>query len=73
MGRKNHLFAESDQDGDSAANIYSLIGTTLLKGIEPYAYLRQVLERIADHRINRIDALLPWHLMPMEPAAQRLA
>jgi transposase len=73
MGRKNYLFAGSDHGGESAANIYSLIGTALLNGVEPYAYLRQVLERIADHPINRIDELLPWHLMPIEQAAQRVA
>ena len=48
--------------------IYSLIGTSRLNGIEPFAYLRWVFERIADHPINRIDELLPWRLMPA-PAA----
>ncbi len=42
--------------------MYHLIGTTLLNGIEPYAYLREVLVRIADHPINRVDELLPWNL-----------
>ena len=62
LGRRNYLFAGSDGGGESAANIYTLIGTALLNAIEPYAYLREVLGRIADHPINRIEALLPWNL-----------
>lgn len=60
IGRKNFLHLGSDAGGDSAAVIYSLIGTAKLNGINPQHYLRYVLERIADHRINRIDELLPW-------------
>ncbi len=62
LGRRNYLFAGSDSGGTSAAALYSLIGTALLNDVEPYAYLREVLGRIADHPINRIDELLPWHL-----------
>ncbi len=62
LGRKNYLFAGSHSGGERAAAIYSLIGTCKLNGIEPLAYLRHVLSRIADHRINRIDELLPWNL-----------
>ena len=53
LGRKNYLFAGSDAGGERAANIYSLIGTAKLNGINPEAYLRHVLERIAEHRISR--------------------
>ena len=62
LGRKNYLFAGSDAGGERAAAIYSLIGTAMLNGVEPYAYLREVLGRIAEHPINRIDELLPWTL-----------
>jgi transposase len=62
LGRRNYLFAGSDGGGHSAAIIYSLIGTARLNDVEPYAYLRVVLERIADHPINQIDELLPWRL-----------
>ncbi len=55
LGRKNYLFAGSDSGGERAAAIYSLIGSAKLNGIDPEAYLRQVLTRIADHPINRID------------------
>ena len=62
LGRKNYLFAGSDRGGESAAAIYSLIGTAKLNGIDPESYLRNVLSRIAEHPINRIDELLPWNL-----------
>jgi hypothetical protein len=62
LGRKNYLFAGSDRGGESAAAIYSLIGTAKLNDLNPETYLRDVLSRIADHPINRIKELLPWNL-----------
>jgi transposase len=62
LGRKNYLFAGSDRGGERAAAIYTLIGTAKLNGLDPQAYLRDVLGRIADHPINRIDELLPWNI-----------
>ena len=62
LGRKNFLFAGSDGGGESAAAIYSLLGTAKLNGIDPESYLRNVLSRIADHPINRIEELLPWNV-----------
>jgi transposase len=62
LGRRNYLFAGSDAGGERAANIYSLVGSALLNAMEPYLYLRHVLERIADHPINRIEELLPWNV-----------
>ena len=62
LGRKNYLFAGSDRGGESAAAIYSLIGTAKLNGIDPESYLRNVLSLVAEHPINRIDQLLPWNL-----------
>jgi len=67
LGRKNYLFAGSDSGGERAAAIYSLIGTAKLNGLDPEAYLRQVLDRIADHPINRIEELLPWNLAASVP------
>ncbi|HYD78937.1 MAG TPA: IS66 family transposase [Paucimonas sp.] len=62
LGRRNFLFAGADSGGERAAAMYSLIGTAKLNGIDPEAYLRHVLERIAEHPINRIDELLPWNV-----------
>jgi hypothetical protein len=68
------LFAGSDAGGERAAVIYSLIGTAKLNGLDPESYLREVLTRIADHPINRIEELLPWNIAAtlapaVEPAA----
>jgi hypothetical protein len=73
LGRRNYLFAGSDAGGLRAANIYSLLGTALLNAMDPYLYLRHVLERIADHPINRIEELLPWNVAANAPAEARHA
>jgi transposase len=72
LGRKNYLFAGADCGGERAAAMYSLIGTAKLNGVDPESYLRYVLERIAEHPINRIDELLPWHLTSLS-LSSRLA
>jgi transposase len=73
LGRKNWLFAGSDDGGERAASIYTLIGTAKLNEVNPESYLRYVLERISDHPINRIVELLPWkvaaQLKPLRRAA----
>jgi transposase len=73
LGRKNYLFAGADCGGERAAAIYSLIGTAKLNEIEPEAYLRHVLECIAEHPINRIDELLPWNLINVPRGQTQLA
>ena len=60
--RKNFLFAGSDSGGERAAAMYALIGTCTLNDIDPRAYLDYLLTHIADHKINRIDELLPWRV-----------
>ena len=60
LGRKNYLFMGSERGGQSAAIAYTLIETAKLNGVDPQAWLTDVLSRVADHKINRIDELLPW-------------
>jgi transposase len=59
--RRKNLFAGSDDGGSRWAVLCSLIETCKLNGVEPYAYLKDVLERMVDgYPINRLDELLPW-------------
>ncbi len=60
IGRKNWLFAGSQGGGKSAAIAYTLIETAKLNGVDPQAWLTDTLGRIADHKITRLDELLPW-------------
>jgi len=62
LGRKNYLFCGSDGGGESAAAIYTLLGTARLNGVDPERWLREVLSRIADHPLSRIEELLPWNM-----------
>jgi len=74
VGRRNYLFAGSDNGGHRAANLYSLIGSAKMNGLDPEAYLRHVLSRIATHPINRIEELLPWNVAAkLSPANQAAA
>ena len=73
LGRKNYLFAGSDAGGERAAAIYSLIETAKLNGLDPEAYLRDILNCIADHKVNRIAELLPWNWHCTKPATHQSA
>jgi len=62
LGRKNHLFAGSDGGGERWAMVCSLITTAQLNEVEPYAYLRDVLQRMVDgHPTSHLNELLPWN------------
>ena len=62
LGRKNHLFAGSDGGADRWAIVASLLATAKLNDVEPYAYLKDVLERMTyGHPMSQIDDLLPWN------------
>jgi hypothetical protein len=73
LSRKNFLFAGADSGGERAAVLYTLLETAKLNGLDPEAYLRDVLSRIAEHPINCIDELLPWNLVPEATRDERLA
>jgi len=60
LGRKNYLFMGSEAGGKSAAIAYTLIETAKMNNVDPEAWLTWVLERLPDHKINRIDELMPW-------------
>jgi transposase len=61
LGRKAWLFCGSDRGGQRAAILYTLIQTARLNDVDPQAWLADILTRIADHPINRLDELLPWN------------
>jgi len=60
LGRRNYLFCGSDAGGKRAACMYTIIEACRMNDVDPQAYLADVLARIADHPIHRIDELLPW-------------
>ena len=70
--KEHQLTDQEDVDfygGERAAILYSLIGSAKLNGLDPESYLRDVLTRIADHPIRRIEELLPWNLTPNRSCA----
>jgi transposase len=69
VGRKNWTFAGSDEGGRRAAAIYTLIQTAKLNGIDPQAWLADVLARLPDHPASKIAELLPWNWKRPDVAA----
>jgi len=69
LGRRAWLFAGSDRGGERAAAIYTLIATAKLNGVDPQAWLADVLRRIADHPASQLYQLLPWHWKQREISA----
>ena len=61
LGRKSWLFAGSDRGGERAAVMMTLIHTAKLNDVDPQAWLADVLARINEHNIQRLDQLLPWN------------
>ena len=64
LGRKNYLFMGSIGGGKAAAIAYTLIETAKMNDVDPEAWLTWVLQRLPDHKINRIDDLMPWNWQP---------
>ena len=65
VGRKNYLFAGSHQAAQRSAMLYSLLGTCKLHRINPFTWLKEVLQTIPDHPINKISDLLPHRWTPL--------
>jgi len=61
LGRKNYLFMGSKGGGKAAAIAYSLIETCRMNSVDPEAWLRWVLARVADHKMPRLEELMPWN------------
>jgi hypothetical protein len=67
LGRRSWMFCGSDRGGRRAAAMYSLIVTAKMNGVDPQAWLADVLARIATHPAHRLDELLPWNWAPKAP------
>jgi transposase len=65
QGRKAYLFAAAERGGHVAATLYSLLGSCRLNRVEPYAYLKDVLQRLPAYPINRVAELLPFNWAPI--------
>jgi hypothetical protein len=73
IGRKNWLFAGADTGAETLARAMTIIETAKLNGLNPQAYLADLFDRIHDHKINRIDELLPWNWAPPRTATDLAA
>ena len=73
LGRKSWLFAGSDRGGQRAAAMYSIIVTAKMNDVDPQAWLADVLTRIAEHPVHRLDELLPWNWRPLQAHADQAA
>ena len=73
VGRRNWLFAGSDTGGETLARAMTVIETAKLNGLDPQAYLADILSRIHDHKVNRLDELLPWNWAPATQPNSRAA
>ena len=70
LGRSNWLFAGSLRAGKRAAAVMSLVHSARLNGHDPYAYLKDILERMSNgHPVSRLDGLLPWNWPKLKAAA----
>jgi transposase len=64
IGRKNWLFAGADTGAETLARAMTVIETAKLNGLDPLTYLADVIDRINDHKMNKLDDLLPWNWKP---------
>ena len=61
LGRKNYLFAGSHAGAERTAMMYSFFGSCKMQGIEPFAWLKSTLEKISNHKANKLHQLLPGY------------
>jgi transposase len=73
IGRKNWLFAGADTGAETLARAMTIIETAKMNGLDPQAYLADILDRIHDHKINRLDELLPWNWSPASVSCAKAA
>jgi len=73
VGRRNWLFAGSDAGGETLARAMTIIETAKMNGLDPQAYLADILDRINDHMNPRLDELLPWNWAPKAAPQQQAA
>ena len=73
LGRKSWLFAGSERGADRAAAMTTLIMTAKLNDVDPQAWLADVLARINDHAVHRLDELLPWNWRKPMPSRAEAA
>ena len=73
IGRKNWLFAGADTGAETLARAMTIIETAKMNGLDPQAYLTDILSRINDHKINRLDELLPWNWAPVAAPCAKAA
>jgi hypothetical protein len=73
LGRKNFLFAGSDAGGEVLADAMTVIETAKLSGLNPEAYLTDILGRIRIHDPRHLDELLPWTWIASRNAAPAAA
>src|ERR1019366_9554893 len=73
LGRRSWLFAGSDRGGQRAAAMYSIIVTAKMNDVDPQAWLGDVLTRIAEHPIQKLDELLPWNWLSLQACASQAA
>jgi transposase len=67
------LFAGADTGAETLAHAMTIIETAKINGVDPQAYLADVLDRIHDHKINRLDELLPWNWEPVAASTAEAA
>ena len=61
IGRKSWLFAGADTGAETMARAMTIIETAKMNGCDPQAYLADILDRINDYKINKLDERLPWN------------